>query len=70
MPDERIICPKCGQPCSGLYESRRGGLMCYTCLDAQEPETVDRYDGWRDRELLREKRRSLALHNFCVSPPA
>ena len=68
MPDDRIICPQCGKPCSGLYASRRKGLMCFTCLDAEEPGTVDRYDGWRDREILHDKRRAIAQQNFCVEP--
>ena len=65
MPNDSIVCPICHNSCAGLYALRTGGEACFPCLDAAEPETVDRYDGWRDREVLRERRAHIARTNFC-----
>lgn len=66
---ESNLCPRCGKPANGLYPSRSHGVLCFGCLDELEPEVVDRYDGWRDREIQHDKRRALAIKNFCTSPP-
>jgi transcription initiation factor TFIIIB Brf1 subunit/transcription initiation factor TFIIB len=63
-----VTCPRCNNPCSGLYWTRRAELVCATCLDQIEPETVSRYDGWRDRELLHDRRAKLAQANFNSIP--
>ncbi len=68
MPADVNVCPACQKPCSGLYQSKQHGLVCFSCLDEVEPEIIDRYDGWRDREVLHDKRRSLAQQNFCLEP--
>ena len=62
------LCPTCGQPAAGLYASHAQGLVCFACLDGLEPATVDRYDGWRDRELDRQRRADLARKNFFSEP--
>jgi hypothetical protein len=51
---------------NGLYATRepRPRYVCFTCFDKLEPATVDRYDGWRDRETLRTKRAKIARANF------
>lgn len=63
-----IICPRCGQPVSGLYESK-AGFLCFSCLDKEDSTIVDRYDGWRDRETLKVRRADIARKNFCTAPP-
>jgi len=60
------ICPTCGEETDGLYQypGQADSWVCFNCLP---PELVDRYPGWRERELLKARQRDQARRNFSRS---
>ena len=64
-------CAKCGRPGFPLYENpnRPGHFLCFSCLDAEAPQVVNRYPGWRQREAARQRRADQAKLNFGQGKP-
>ena len=73
-------CPKCGIEARSLYENPKPKLLvtrgkgqvqkeflCFDCLDRIAPEYVNKYPGWRERQVARRRRADLATRNFQQS---
>ncbi len=59
-------CSRCGKAGFPLYENpqRPKRELCFPCLDAEAPEVVRSYPGWREREARRERKAQQAISNF------
>lgn len=71
--DKQDQCAKCGRPGYPLYPDPRNHKrdLCFDCLDAECPDYVSKYPGWRERETKKGYRgqvtgdREKAKKNLC-----